>query len=46
MKKILAVDDSPAWRAFHKTNIEEIFIELDITEDDYILDIAENAVRQ
>lgn len=43
MKKILAVDDSPAWRAFHKTNIEEIFIELDIKEEDYILDIAENA---
>lgn len=36
MKKILVVDDSPAWRAFHKNNIEEIFIELDIK--DYKID--------
>ena len=25
--KILVVDDMPAWREFHKNNIEEIFIE-------------------
>lgn len=43
MKRILAVDDSPAWRMFHKTNLEEIFIELDIQESDYVLDIAESA---
>ena len=43
MKRVLAVDDSPAWRAFHKRNIEEIFIELEIAEEDYKLDIAESA---
>lgn len=43
MKRVLAVDDSPAWRAFHKRNIEEIFIELGIAEEDYKLDIAESA---
>ena len=42
MKKILAVDDSPAWRAFHKNNLEEIFIELGINETDYKIDIAES----
>ena len=25
--KVLVVDDMPAWREFHKNNIEEIFIE-------------------
>lgn len=29
MIKILIVDDSPAWRMFHKNNIEEVFTELD-----------------
>lgn len=38
MKKILIVDDSPAWRVFHKNNLDEVFIELDST--DYKLDLA------
>ena len=41
MKKILIVDDSPAWRVFHKNNIEEIFIETD--ESDYQIDLAVSA---
>lgn len=41
MKRILAVDDSPAWRAFHKRNLREVFIELNI--DEYSIDIAESA---
>lgn len=41
MKKILVVDDSPAWRSFHKKNIDEIFIELDT--DKYKLDCAISA---
>ena len=36
MKKILVVDDSPAWRMFHKNNLEEVFTELDIA--DYKID--------
>ena len=39
--KILVVDDSHSWRIFHKNNLEEIFIEKDIS--DYKIDIAENA---
>jgi len=38
MKKILIVDDSPAWLSFHKNNLEEIFIELQ--SDDYKIDKA------
>lgn len=38
MKKILVVDDSPAWSGFHKNNIEEVFIELD--KNDYRIDVA------
>ena len=38
MKKILIVDDSPAWRVFHKNNIEELFLEADI--EDYVIDLA------
>ncbi len=38
MKKILVVDDSPAWRVFHKTNLEEVFIELN--DENYNIDIA------
>lgn len=41
MKKILVVDDSPAWRAFHKNNLEEVFIEIETT--DYKIDIADSA---
>lgn len=41
MKKILIVDDSPAWRVFHKNNIEEIFIE--IGNNDYKIDLAISA---
>ena len=42
MKKILIVDDSPAWRVFHKNNIEEALnFESDIT--DYKIDIALSA---
>ncbi|MCR5265083.1 MAG: hypothetical protein K6E29_00640 [Cyanobacteria bacterium RUI128] len=43
MKRVLAVDDSPAWRAFHERNIKEIFIELEVNVDDYKLDIASSA---
>lgn len=43
MKKILIVDDSLGWRNFHKNNIEEVFIELDI--DDYKIDIADSAQK-
>ena len=42
MKKILVVDDSPAWRVFHKNNLEEVFIETGTT--DYKIDIAEEVV--
>ncbi len=38
MKKILIVDDSPAWRVFHKNNIEEVFLEADI--DEYKIDLT------
>lgn len=41
MKKILVVDDSYSWREFHKNALDEIFIE--ISEDDYQIDLAENA---
>lgn len=34
--KVLILDDSYSWQEFHKNNIEEIFIELDIT--DYKID--------
>ena len=43
MKHILVVDDSPAWRVFHKNNIEELFLELDIS--DYKIDIAVSATE-
>ena len=45
MKKILIVDDSPAWRIFHKNNIEEIFIEQSIGTVDYKIDLAESGQR-
>lgn len=41
MRKILIVDDSPAWRVFHKNNVEEIFIELE--SSDYKIDLAGSA---
>ena len=34
--KVLILDDSYSWQEFHKNNIEEIFIELNIT--DYKID--------
>lgn len=34
--KVLILDDSYSWQVFHKNNIEEIFIELNIT--DYKID--------
>jgi CheY-like chemotaxis protein len=40
MKKILVVDDSPAWHGFHKKFLEEVFIELETAEEDYKLDFA------
>ena len=36
--QVLIVDDSYSWQEFHKNAIEEIFIELNIT--DYKIDIA------
>ncbi|MCM1264708.1 MAG: response regulator [Candidatus Gastranaerophilales bacterium] len=39
--KVLIVDDSDSWVTFHKNAIEEIFIELDVT--DYRIDIAYSA---
>lgn len=39
--KVLIVDDSYSWQEFHKNAIEEIFIELDIT--DYTIDTANRA---
>ena len=41
MKKVLVVDDSPAWRGFHKKFLEEVFIELDSA--DYSIDYAISA---
>lgn len=39
--KVLIVDDSYSWLEFHKNAIEEIFIELEIS--DYKIDIASSA---
>ena len=41
MKRVLVVDDSPAWRVFHQNNIEELFLEVDVT--DYEIDLAISA---
>lgn len=41
--KVLIVDDSYSWQEFHKNAIEEIFIELNIT--DYVIDTA-NCARK
>lgn len=41
MKKILIVDDMSSWREFHKTILEELFLELGQT--DYTIELAEYA---
>ena len=41
MKKILIVDDMLSWQNFHKTVLEELFIEVEQT--DYLIDIADSA---
>lgn len=41
--KVLVVDDSYSWQEFHKNTIEEIFIELNVT--DYKIDVA-NCARE
>ena len=41
MIKILVVDDMLSWREFHKTVLEEVFLELD--ENNYQIDLANYA---
>src|SRR5574344_1012420 len=41
MFKFLIIDDTHAWREFHKINLEELMIELSIK--DYKIDIADYA---
>ena len=41
MKKILITDDMTSWREFHKTILEELFLELGQT--DYTIEFAECA---
>ena len=41
MKKILIVDDMLSWREFHKTVLEEVFLEID--EKEYEIHLADYA---
>lgn len=45
MKKILIVDDMSSWREFHKTVLEEVFLEINEAEYEiHLADCARNAL--